>query len=465
MESRFDRAGPPDDRWWREPLSHVVSGRKVVLVGGAAAGWTAAIGRLRALGARDLLVVATEGAGAGPQPEARVMIERPPPGDGMMSAMRGAISLIGHPTAAMRAAIADFDPHGSAIYLGHFLNESPSIDGRPFLAHRRPEWVALEDKTVLAELLASAGITSAPSAVVALVDAAGTRHELDLGSGTVWAADSTSGFHGGAAGTRWVVSDDDAVRVTSELGREAQDVRIMPFLEGIATSIHGIVLPDGIATVRPVELVTLRRGRDLVYSGCATFWDPADDVRAEMQQAARRLGDVLRHQVDFRGAFTIDGIATSSGFRPTELNPRFGAGLGVMTRGKPDLPPIPLVLDLIVGGYPLDISAAELEALLVTSADAQRAGGTWNLHVDLSGEIAERAACFDGERWRWAHDGEDADAVVVGAGDFASARFVPERTPVGPSVGAPAAAFWQFFDDEHGTHVGPLTAPRDVTVR
>jgi len=317
MESRSDGASPPDDRWWREPLSHVVSGRKVVLVGGAAAGWTAAIGRLRALGARDLLVVATEGAGAGPQPEARVMIERPPPGDGMMSAMRGAaISLIGHPTATMRAAIAEFDPHGSAIYLGHFLNESPSIDGRPFLAHRRPEWVALEDKTVLAELLASAGITSARSAVVALVD---------------------------AAGTRWVVSDDDAVRVTSELGRQAQDVRIMPFLEGIATSIHGIVLPDGIATVRPVELVTLRRGRDLVYSGCATFWDPADDVRAEMQQAARRLGDVLRHQVDFRGAFTLDGIATSGGFRPTELNPRFGAGLGVMTRGKPDLPPIPLV--------------------------------------------------------------------------------------------------------------------------
>ncbi len=34
----------------------------MVLVGGAAAGWTTAIGRLRALGARDLLVVATEGA-------------------------------------------------------------------------------------------------------------------------------------------------------------------------------------------------------------------------------------------------------------------------------------------------------------------------------------------------------------------------------------------------------------------
>ncbi|MDQ3177777.1 MAG: hypothetical protein M3Q72_09565, partial [Actinomycetota bacterium] len=101
MESRSDGGGAPDDRWWRDPLGHVVSGRNMVLVGGAAAGWTAAIGRLRALGARDLLVVATEGAGAGPQPEARVMIERPPPGDGMMSAMRGAISLIGHPTAAM----------------------------------------------------------------------------------------------------------------------------------------------------------------------------------------------------------------------------------------------------------------------------------------------------------------------------------------------------------------------------
>ena len=81
-------------------------------------------------------------------------------------------------------------------------------------------------------------------------------------------------------------------------------VRIMPFLEGIATSIHGIVLPDGVVALRPVEMVTLRRGHELRYSGCATFWDPPDEVREEMRDVARRVGERLRTEVDFRGAFT-----------------------------------------------------------------------------------------------------------------------------------------------------------------
>ena len=50
----------------------------------------------------------------------------------------------------------------------------------------------------------------------------------------------------------------------------------MPFLEGIPCSIHGVVFPDGVATFRPVEMVTLRRpgSNRLHYAGAATFWDP-----------------------------------------------------------------------------------------------------------------------------------------------------------------------------------------------
>ena len=60
---------------------------------------------------------------------------------------------------------------------------------------------------------------------------------------------------------------------------------------------------------------------------------PAGGVREEMREAARRVGEQLRAEVEFRGAFTLDGVATADGFRPTELNPRFGAGLEVITRG------------------------------------------------------------------------------------------------------------------------------------
>jgi hypothetical protein len=277
----------------------------------------------------------------------------------------------------------------------------------------------------------------------------------------VWAADATHGYHGGAAGTRWVVDDEDAERATCELAPIAASVRVMPFLDGIATSIHGIVLPDGVATLRPVELVTLRRGRELVYSGCATFWDPPDRVRAEMKDAARRLGVVLREVVDFRGAFTLDGVATADGFRPTELNPRFGAGLNVMTRGLPDLPLL-LILDLVVAGRHLDITADRLEQLLVEQADAHRAGGTWNLHAGLPAPLPERRVAFDGRRWRWAAPTEPGDAVAVGSGDFVRASWDPSRTPVGPSVGPRAAAFWEFVDGELGTSIGPLQPAPDL---
>ncbi len=67
--------------------------------------------------------------------------------------------------------------------------------------------------------------------------------------------------------------------------------------------------------------------RGVRYAGCATFFDPSVTIRHEMQSAARRVDELLRAEVGFRGAFTIDGVATAQGFLPAELNPRNGAGL------------------------------------------------------------------------------------------------------------------------------------------
>jgi hypothetical protein len=451
-----------DGDWWRRPLGDLFARRRVVLAGGVAAGWTPLVTVIRRLGASDVLVVATEGAGVGPPPEARVIaIDAAGDGIDMMGRVRAGLAALRQPPPEVAEAVEAFDPDRRAVVLGVFLNEAAELLGRPFLAHRRPDWVALEDKTRVDELLDRAGVGRAPSAVVAVADAARARHRFDEGQGTVWAADATRGYHGGASGTRWVVDDEDAARATRDLAPMAATVRVMPFLDGIATSIHGIVLPDGVATLRPVELVTLRRAREFVYSGCATFWDPPDGVRREMKDAARRLGAVLRESVGFRGAFTLDGVATADGFRPTELNPRFGAGLNVMTRGLPDLPLL-LVLDLVVAGHHLDITAARLEELLVEQADAQRAGGTWNLHAGLPAPLPERSVAYHDGRWRWTAPDEPGDAVAVGAGDFVRATWDPARTPVGPSVGPRAAAFWEFLDGELGTAIGPLEAAPDL---
>jgi hypothetical protein len=238
----------------------------------------------------------------------------------------------------------------------------------------------------------------------------------------------------------------------------------MPFLDGIATSIHGIVLPDGVAVLRPVELVTLRRGRQLVYAGCSTFWDPPDAIRDEMRRAARDVGELLRRDVGFRGAFTIDGVATAAGWRPTELNPRNGAGLNAIVRGIEGLP-LQLLLDLVVAGRDIGIGAAGLEDELVAAADEHRAGGTWVLEAAPTTAIDQRPATFGDGRWRWSDEGDAPHGIVVASGHFARCTYETPRTPVGPSTGERAAAFWRFLDDEGVTAIGPMSAPVDVTPR
>jgi len=452
------------DRWWREPLAAVVAGRKVILAGGVAAGWTALVPVVRRLGATDVLVVPTEGTGAGPQPEdATVMVCEPPPEVvGMMPRLRASLALLGDLPTDVVTAIESFDPDRAAAVFAVFLSEAAVIAGRPAIAYRRPEWVALEDKTVVDALLDRAGVARAPSAVVTVGDAFTAHRRLDQGAGTVWAADARDGYHGGATATRWVVDDATAAAATAELALLGDRVRVMPFLEGIATSVHGIVLPEGVAVLRPVELVTLRRGHELVYAGCATYWDPPNAVREEMRAAARHVGEQLRHDVDFRGAFTLDGVATTEGFRPTEVNPRFGAGLNVVARTLADVPLL-LVLDVVVAGGKLGITAADLEAWLVAEADTTRAGGTWRIGVPVTAPIDSRSAVYDNGSWHWAADGEVPDATVVARDKFARAAFEPVRTPAGPSVGPRAAAFWNWYESAEDYSGAPLTAALDVT--
>ena len=262
-----------DGDWWRGPLAELVGGRSVILAGGVAAGWTPEVPRLRALGATDVLVVATDGRGAGPQPDARCVAVEPAPdvGGDTMARTRAGLAALADPPPEIVDAVESFDPDRTAVVFGMFLVESPALCGRPFVAHRRREWVALEDKTRVDDLLDLAEVPRAPSTILTVDEALVRWRDLDTGAGTVWAADATHGYHGGGSLTRWVADDADAEWVAAELASHCRQVRVMPFLDGIATSVHGIVLPDGVAVLRPVELVTLRQGR------AVSFWQFMDD--------------------------------------------------------------------------------------------------------------------------------------------------------------------------------------------
>jgi predicted ATP-grasp superfamily ATP-dependent carboligase len=45
-----------------------------------------------------------------------------------------------------------------------------------------------------------------------------------------------------------------------------------------------------------------------------------------MRSAARAVGRHLIERVGYRGPYGVDGVLTSAGFRPAELNPRATAG-------------------------------------------------------------------------------------------------------------------------------------------
>jgi hypothetical protein len=416
---------------------------------------------LRDAGATDILVVASA-RGAGPAPDATTVVVEAPTARSVMEQIRQETRFLGDPPAQVTDALDEFDPRGDAVVLGSFLNTSPHLAGRRFVSYRRPEWVALEDKVVVDSFWDRAGIARQPSMVVGIDEATQASAAVDLGAGTVWAADARQGFHGGASQTYWVADDTSRETALAGLQPVCDRVRVMPFLDGIPCSVHGIVLPDGVAVFRPVEMVTLRRGHDFVYAGCATYWDPPEEVRDQMRSIARLAGHQLAADVEFRGAFTVDGVATADGFWPTELNPRFGAGL--MTIARASGAPILLVNDLVGGGHDLGRTAVDIEAGLLALADTHRGGGTWMAGLDHAADVGTRHVERDVDGvWRWVEpDADETDGVVTIGSSFVRCMYGPRSIPTGPSTAARACEFWNLVDRDLGTRIGPLTPAPDV---
>src|ERR1700750_1517701 len=134
--------------WWQAPPREGVAGRRVIVAGGPTAAWTSAVASLREVGATDVLVVATEGTGVGPLPSdtPSVVVEREDHAANAMGQLRAALRVLADPPAHVVAAVEAFDPDRTAVVFGSFLTETPALVDRPLVAHRRPEWVALEDK-------------------------------------------------------------------------------------------------------------------------------------------------------------------------------------------------------------------------------------------------------------------------------------------------------------------------------
>ena len=319
-------------RRWHTHLAGLFAGRKVICGIAPLAAMNDLVAVLAGAGAETPLLVHTQrGAGPVPSPAQAAAVEVPLGGyPTMTEELRDHDRVLRSLPGAVREAVDAYDPAREAIWcVGPFIDAAP-VDGRQVVGGRPSAWAALEDKLLADDLWDAVGFPRSERRVVevAAPDALDdVSRALDLGSGVVWAGDARDGFNGGGEFTRWVTTAAEREAALDFFKPRCTRVRVMPFLEGVPCSIHGIVLPDGTAVFRPVELAILRGAdRRFVYGGQGTYWDPPGADREQMRDLVRRIGELLRERVGYRGGLGIDGVLTNEGFRPTELNPRFSGG-------------------------------------------------------------------------------------------------------------------------------------------
>jgi hypothetical protein len=457
---------------YRDQLRTVIEGRRWivatdVLIGGARLGKV-----LQQLGAEQVLCLATSrGVGDLPESEDLQCIEMGLSGHtDMMEAIRASGRALTQLPDWVQAEIDRFDPSHEARVLENIFSSGVPVGGRTVFGPRLRPWQALEDKMIIDALWDDAGIARAPSAVLpAELDALQSAHErLDLGMGTAWVGDNREGWHGGAKLLRWVRSAGDGIAAHEFLAARCDRVRVMPFLDGIPCSIHGWVFPGQVIGFRPCEMLVFRvpGSAKLSYAGAATCWEPSAAVTHAMEDAVMRVGEHLRQSVGYLGSFTLDGVVTADGFRPTELNPRFGAAISRMARGMPDLP-LYLLHVATTEGAALDFRPSSLQALVRTQAAAHPV--VRGMHM-LEGQhgIEERSCglCRHGEGWREAESSEQADATLrVGPATAGALVFVsvePHAIHRGRSAAPDVSSLIAFADQLWDLGIGPLQPAPDL---
>ena len=449
-------------------LGHLWAGRPVILGPGVLAGWAKDVRRFRALGCPVLVLSTAVGAGDIPAREACAVVEvTPPPTTMVTEELRTLDRLSRNLPAHAVDAIDAFDPERRGVWVTTpFVTTDEPIDGRPVTGGRPTAFLALEDKMLVDEIWVAAEVPHAPYQLVEVADGqalVAATEALSGELGAVWVGDARDGFNGGGNYVRWVQDAGDRVRAAAFFKPRCDRVRVTPFLEGVPCSIHGFVLPDGTAALRPVEIAVLRNPREskFVYGGLGTTWDPPAADRDEMRAAARRVGAHLQSAHGYRGAFGIDGVLTADGFRPTELNTRMSAG--ATTVAELDSAFFAILQAALVAGVDTGISARQIEELVplmdehrtgkvVAVAEGARVSGEETYPVAWDGRAFSRAAAETGNVL---HVGRTATGFFAKVDPCAALR-------PGERLARVSAGLLAFSDREYGSTFGAVEPAPDV---
>jgi hypothetical protein len=450
-----------------ERLAGLHAGGPVIIGPGVLAAHTSTVAELRGRGSRVLVLATARGAGPVPEPDECTVVDLETPVTRLVTDELRLLDDLAHhlPDHAV-AAIEQFDPAGEAVWnVGHFVSDDEPILGRRVVGGRPAAYLRMEDKLFAEQVWAACNVPTAPHLVVPVEEAALAEATAKLAGplGAVWTGDTRDGFHGAGNYVRWVADDADRAVAQSFFAIHCDRVRVMPFLDGVPCSIHGFVLPDGTAVLRPVEIVVLRKvaTHEFVYGGLSSFWDPPDADRAEMRAIARRVGTWLQAEHDYRGAFGIDGVLTADGFRPTELNTRLAAGAVQLAGHNRDL--FELLQIHLVAGLDTGVTVADLETL-IPLMDAERSGRPVAIGQGVSlGASDEYDLHWDGTTLTRAAENTGNTLVIADTPSGFFSRISPcVALGAGDRLAPVNAALLAYLDREYDAGFGPVEAAPDL---
>lgn len=315
-----------------EQLAGIYGNGRWIVAAQAAVSTRGICERLEGWGSEVLVVASNEGTGDLPEVPIVYTGSR---GETILTSIRDFYTSVEKPDAKVQQAVDHFDPDRQAQVLAEPHATATTMVGRQTFGVRRPAWSAWEDKMRVDQLWHDLDIPGPAYRIVPNDAAPAAADALATELGTVWAADNSGGWHGGGELVRWVAGPEGYDSALEWLGPNTRRIRVMPFLDGLPCSIHGWVTSSGVAVFLPVEILILRHvGRTgFEYAGVATIWTAPLEVSEEMRDVGRRVGAHLARDVGYKGPYGVDGVVTTEGFRPTELNPRMSAGAGAQLGG------------------------------------------------------------------------------------------------------------------------------------